>query len=60
MSPKISEQYSKFLGGLLFTHGTAQTVFVRAVTPCDNIMGQVAALGRFHMNDSLPLERKIE
>ena len=31
MSLKISGQYSRFSGGLLFTHGSAQTAFVRAV-----------------------------
>ena len=31
--PKKSGRYSKFSGGLLFTHGSAQTAFVRAVTP---------------------------
>ena len=31
MSPKNLKQYSRFLGELLFTHGTAQTTLVGAV-----------------------------
>ena len=33
MSLKMLVQYSRFLEGLLFTHGLTQTAFVRAVTP---------------------------
>ena len=31
--PKISGRCSRFSGRLLFTHGSAQTAFVRAFTP---------------------------
>ena len=39
MSPKYFGWYSRFSGRILFTHGTAQTAFVRAVTPAPK--GQV-------------------
>ena len=37
ISPKNLGQYVTFSGGFLFTHSTAQTQFVRAVTPYNDI-----------------------
>ena len=42
MSPTYSGQQSRFWRGLLFTHSTAQTAFVRGVTPHSCILTSVS------------------